>query len=242
MHSIYNFHFLDTISKQLSEKLQGLGVSKLHPESVVDLSGFQRLNNATQGVCLLHYAGSPVYLGKADDVGERLGQHLRKLLGRRNIDPEKIGYKCILLDRSMSTAANESILIEMFRKNHSGMWNGRGFGLKDPGKERDGTKPSWFDENHPIRLDLQVSGVAGAMSLQALCLTLKTQLPYVFRFDLEDRREDTIDTSSIDKTPMAMLDAIVRHLGPGWRGAVLSFGMVIYKNQKNYPYATVVEP
>jgi hypothetical protein len=41
---------------------------------------------------------------------------------------------------------------------------------------------------------------------------------------------------------MAMLEAIVRHLGPGWRGAVLSFGMVIYRNQKSYPYATLVEP
>ncbi len=242
MHSIYNFHFLDTISKQLNEELKALGESMLHPEAVAALSGYQRLNNAAQGVYVLYYAEAPVYLGKAEDVAERIGQHLRKLLGRRNIDPDQIGYKCILLDKSMSTAANESILIEMFRKDHSGMWNGKGFGPKDPGKERDGTKPSWFDENHPIRLDLPVGGIDEPMPLLALCLKLKAQLPYVFRFDLEDRGADVIDPSGIDKTPLAMLEAIVKHLGSGWRGAMLSFGMVIYKNQKAYPYATIVEP
>ncbi len=164
------------------------------------------------------------------------------MLGRQNIDPGKIGYKCILLDKSMSTAANESILIEMFRESHSGMWNGRGFGPKDPGKERDGTKPSWFDENHPIRLDVTISGVDEEMSLQTLCLKLKAQLPYVFRYDLESRGAEMIDASKVDKEPMAMLEAIVRHLGTGWRGAVLSFGLVLYKNQKSYPYAKIVEP
>ncbi len=93
-----------------------------------------------------------------------------------------------------------------------------------------------------IRLDIPISGVDGELSLLALSVKLKSQLPYVFRFDLEDRGSDIIDVSSVDKTPMAMLTAIVRHLGPGWRGAVLSFRMVIYRNQKNYPYATLVEP
>ena len=39
------------------------------------------------------------------------------------------------------------------------MWNGSGFGPKDPGKNRDTTEPGAFDRDHPIITDLQVQNV-----------------------------------------------------------------------------------
>ena len=242
MHELFNFHFLNTISKQLHEALESLTLTPLNTATLATLQTYQTANSAHQGVYLLHYDNQPVYLGKADNVAERLGQHLTKLLGRQHVNPTEICYKCILLDKSMSTAANEKVLIALFTNTHNGMWNGKGFGPKDPGQQRDTTTPSYFDSNYPIRLDINITDIEETETLGSLCQKMKSQLPWVFRYDLEQRASEEIDLQSVTKTPEPLLRAIVNKLGQGWRGAIISFGMVLYKNQKNYHFGTTVDP
>ena len=149
MHATYTFDFLTTVSNQLVESLDALVVTPL----AANLAALATLQNQTgflQGVYVIHEAALPKDPGKAGDVHDRLQQHLRKLSGRRNIVLADIGYKALLLNESMGTAANEEILIRLYQAKHDGMWNRSGFGPKDPGQERDTTAPSAFDRNHPI--------------------------------------------------------------------------------------------
>ncbi len=242
MHALYSFDFLDTISRQLREHLDALPVTQLNLGTLVDLEAFQGRHGRTQGVYVVHYSGEPKYVGKADNLASRLGQHFRKLTGRRNIDPALIGYKCLVLDGSMSTAANEKLLIAQYKQDFTEMWNGRGFGPNDPGKHRDTTKPSFFDGEFPIRLDIALDGIPDYPTLGELADAIKCQLPYVFRYDLESRAHETIDLTGVDRLPNRLLQAMVNQLGSGWRGAILSYGMVFYRNVKAYPYANEVDP
>ncbi len=242
MHTVYNFHFLETISQQLHAALAALPVTDLTPATLANLVAAQNQQHAAQGVYFLHLDGQPFYLGKADNVAARLAEHLEKLRGRQGIDPTLAGYKAILLDRSMSTAANEKILIQMFGPSHAGMWNGKGFGPKDPGQERDTTKPSKFDKQHPIRSDYPLTNIPDAITVAALFEALKAQLPYLFRYDLGTSTQGAVvlNLAGVPRTALGLLQAAMAGLEPGWRGAVLSYGMVVYKTDKTYRFASQV--
>jgi len=194
---------------------------------------------------MLIYNDEPKYIGKANNVKDRLSQHLTKLRGRQNIDLSILSYKTLVLDKSMSTAANEAILIGMFKEQYDGMWNGAGFGPKDPGKERDTTKPSKFDQQHPIIDDYEIDirlGTNGMIELRALLSAMKAQLPYVFRYEVPDNLLSKKLRVEGKHVACELLQAIVTCLGPGWRGAIISYGMVLYKSSKNYPHGIEVEP
>jgi len=246
LQALYIFDFLRTVSEQLKEKLESLTASPLDDAALRRLQDFQVESRSTQGVYLLIYDGQPRYIGKANNVKERLAQHLTKLRGRRHIDPDKLAYKVLILDQSMSTAANEDILIGLFRTQYADMWNGAGFGPKDPGKERDTTKPGKFDQQHPIIDDYPVEidlDLEGGIQLGRLLATMKSQLPYVFRYDVPASVQlSTIHLQCVNHVAHDLLQAIVTHLGDGWRGAVISYGMVLYKTSKHYPYGIEVDP
>jgi hypothetical protein len=237
MHVLYNFHFLNTVSIQLKELLDSTKVTLLNDRKLEDLDKFQNSNDSKQGVYLLHHKDEPVYLGKAENVADRLTQHLRKLRGRKNIQLKSIGYKAILLDKSMSTAANEDILIAMFQKTHEGMWNGKGFGPKDPGKERDTTAPSWFDKNYSIIPDYSVEGLAGNASVLEIAETMKLKLPYVFRYNIpQDVGDKQVNLVNVKMDAKSLLTVAVNALGAGWKGVILSYGMILYKTEQVYPH------
>lgn len=241
MHDLYNFHFLETISKQLVERLDGLALSVLDDTSIPELKVYQSVNHARQGVYVLHLDGSPVYLGKADDVAERLKQHRNKLSGRLNIVMEEIGYKALLLDRSMSTAANEDVLIAMFKTTHQGLWNGAGFGPKDPGKNRDATEPSTFDSKYPINSDFGLYEIDDDETISSLFAKMKRKLPFVFRFEpLGDLGDKHLDLKGVPRTAEALLRKSLSVFPPGWKGIVLSFGMVVYRTNNTYPHGVEI--
>jgi hypothetical protein len=243
VHATYTFDFLKTISEQLKESLDALDPTVLGDAALTSLSAFQSENNSKQGVYLLYYAGVPVYLGKANNLHERLRQHRRKLLGRQNIEADKIAYKALLLDKSMSTAANEDVLISLFSETHEDLWNGRGFGPKDPGKERDTTAPSWFDRSFPIIKNLPVEGLANSENLGRVLRTMKASLPFVFRFDVPaDQLAKTIDLTSVPRSADRLLQHVVNEMGGAWRGIIISYGMLLYDNDKKYPHGTVLIP
>lgn len=248
MHALYNFHFLNTVSQQLVAELEQLPVTLLDASHLNDLGSFQQERGAMQGVYVLHYDGKPVYLGKANNVRDRLDQHLRKLSGRQNIDLSKVGYKALLLDQSMSTAANESVLIRIFQQRHSEMWNSQGFGAKDPGRNRDNTVPNRFDSNYPIRADHPIHLTKNKMPVGQLLNTIKQQVPFVFRFNLEDKAgldvdlRDLLPNATGEVPAQELLQHAVSTLGAGWKAAILSHGMVLYRTNANYRYGREILP
>jgi hypothetical protein len=134
----------------------------------------------------------------------------------------------------------------MFKEQYANMWNGAGFGPKDPGQQRDTTKPGRFDQQHPIIEDYKVSintDQNGAIELRKLLLEIKSQLPYVFRFDVPDAElQSWIHIGDVEHVACDLLQAIVTHLGNGWRGAIISYGMVLYKTNKHYPHGLELDP
>lgn len=245
MHELYTFDFLSTVSKQLKDMLEGLAESALNTETLLNLQQYQQDCGTHQGVYVIHHNGVPVYVGKANNVSDRLTQHLTKLSGRRGIAPHAIGYKALLLDKSMGTAANEDLLITMFKAEHAEMWNGAGFGPKDPGKERDTTKPGKFDRNHPIIDDFPVELMEGfsSITLGTLLSTMKSQLPYVFRYDVpDDALAMEVAISPDSRAARHLLQVAVSALGEGWKGAIISYGMVLYKTTKHYPHGEELLP
>jgi hypothetical protein len=246
LQALYVFDFLRTVSLQLKDTLENLSPSRLNDVAIFDLQEFQFGARSSQGVYLIIYDGEPRYVGKANNVKDRLSQHLTKLRGRRNIDLEALSYKALLLDKSMSTAANEDLLIGMFKEQYPNMWNGAGFGPKDPGQQRDTTKPGKFDQQHPIIDDYKITVETdedGTIELGELLATMKSQLPYIFRYDVPavelPRR---IYLGYEERVACNLLQAVVTHLGIGWRGAIISYGMVLYKTNKHYPYGIEVNP
>lgn len=242
MHATYDFHFLNTVSQQLIAKLNDLPITALDTASLYALDAFQISENAKQGVYLLHYNGAPVYLGKADNVRARLAKHLNKLTGRQNVSLALVGYKALLLDKSMSTAANEDVLIGIFQQTHKGMWNGEGFGPNDPGKRRDDTKPGAFDLAFPIKDSLLVDFPNNLTTVGILLREMKKQLPYVLRYEIRGQELVPIDLTKVPRTARGLLQAVVCQLGAGWKGAILSYGMVLYRTDTSYVFGEELLP
>lgn len=231
----YSFNFLATISEQLVRRLDRLPASKLDAANIHELSGFQKELERKQGVYVIQLDGNPVYLGKANDVAERLSQHLKKLSGRLNLNMNGLAFKALLLDESMSTAANEELLIGEYSRRHQGMWNGQGFGSKDPGRNRDRTEPGAFDKAYPIRRDHPVE-CEDELSIEALLSTLKAQLPYLFRYgDLpQGVAQIILDLKHVPRTAESVVKAAVQYLPPNWHAAILSYGIVVYEGLDSY--------
>jgi hypothetical protein len=130
-----------------------------------------------------------------------------KLSGRRNINLADIGYKAMLLDNSMSRATNEELLIRLFAAQHAGMSNGKGFGPRDPGKERDTTASSDFDRDHPIVTDIAVEGVNHNEMIGTLFRKMKNGLPCVFRYQIGTARTTPVDLTGVPRNAEASLRA-----------------------------------
>lgn len=244
MHALYNFHFLDTVSQQLHEQLSCMTSTPLTTQTLSMLASFQQANNAVQGVYVLHHHGKPVYVGKASNMRARLQKHMKKISGRHGISLADISYKALLLDKSMSTAANETVLLGLFQKTYTGMWNNGGFGPNDPGQQRDTTEPGDFDSKYPIQEKWPIFLPSPQTTVGELLRDMKTQLPYVFRYQNLSATEASIpiNVATISPEADALFEAVIRALGVGWKGAILSYGMVLYKNNKAYPFASKVIP
>ncbi|MCL1561532.1 hypothetical protein [Xanthomonas nasturtii] len=232
----YNFHFLDTVSKQLVDELKQLDVTQLDATSLSDLENFQGAINSTQGIYLLHLALEPVYLGKSGNVRERLSQHLNKLTGRKGINILDVGFKALLLDKSMSTAANEDILIAFFQKDYKGLWNNKGIGPKDPGKQRDTTRPSFFDRTYPVNEEFPVNLPGNQTTIGLLFKAMKQSLPYVFRYQKlpNNIANQPLDLTTVDRNAFSLLSHALGEFPAGWHAAIVGFGIVLYKGSKAY--------
>lgn len=64
-------------------------------------SGTLEKLGAEQGVYLLYLDSEVVYVGKANNLRNRLSQHHAKFGGRKNIDLDDMGFKCLYVHRNL---------------------------------------------------------------------------------------------------------------------------------------------
>lgn len=174
-----------------------------------------------------------VYVGKADkSLPARLRNHLRKISGRRNISLEEMAFSCLYVAEDFSALAPEQLLITHHKGQGDIPWNNNGFGNKDPGRQRDSTvlKRNHFDVLFPIDLDRPVEGLqAGETTLYALLETIKTGLPYNFRYgkaaEFKTRRAHVpVDGMTADE----VFRLISAEIPAKWQVAVLMGYVIMY--------------
>jgi hypothetical protein len=133
------FEFDKAFTHQLIQKFEA---SPAHPLS-------EDLAPPSKGVYALYRRGRIVYAGKALDttLRRRLGEHTRKIAGRRNIQLREITCRFLVIDSDWFVRAGEHALIE----SYDPAWNLSGFGSHVPGRGRPGIKRSRWDTEFPPR-------------------------------------------------------------------------------------------
>lgn len=208
-----------------------------------------------QGVYKLHHRGALVYVGKADSLRKRLGEHRHKISGRQHIDVADMGFKCLFVHPNWTTLAPEDSLIKHYRKAREGecAWNGNGFGPHDPGRERETTNkpPDGFDAQYPIRQDWKCDWIkAGEWNVAELLKAIKGELPYLLRFQTvsqgsqkphADYKDLVLNVPHDDMTARDLLRSIAEAL-PGWQATAFPSHMILYKEHRSYTHGQVIWP
>jgi hypothetical protein len=244
----FEIDIISALSSQLVEAFSRLDIGSLSGEQLESLP-------KGQGVYKLFHGGALVYVGKADQLKRRLGEHRFKISGRHNIDLAKIGFKCLFIHRNWTALAPEDSLIRHYRAAGEGdcAWNGNGFGPHDPGRDRESTdkRPDGFDSQYPIRTDWICGGVEpGVHNAFALLKQIKSELPYLLRFqtagkksvkphpDYENLRV-TVKQSRM--TAEDLLRTIAQSL-PGWQATAFPSHLILYKEGRQYMHGRVIWP
>ncbi|WP_295447291.1 GIY-YIG nuclease family protein [uncultured Pseudophaeobacter sp.] len=208
-----------------------------------------------QGVYALYLKpdNSLVYIGKTDSeagLRNRLTRHAKKIVGRRNIDPNDVAFKAIRL--FVFTAMDlETALIQHFGGVGSVAWNNSGFGSNDPGRKRDTSayKEDHFDTKYPIDLDAEfVVFEPGKYPVADIMQRLKDGLPYTLRFQRPGRTSFHDDFSSTfvtitqpGSTVREVLALCGNSLPEGWHITALPSHIISYKQDRNvYEYGQVI--
>lgn len=206
------------------------------------------------GVYQLFLERELVYVGKADrNVRKRLKDHLWKLSGRLNLNPDDLGFKALYIHRNWAPSVHESILINEYRRRGESEWNASGFGNNDPGRRRDhtDTESSHFDSRFPIDPDYAPGNVDGrAYKALELLLLLKKELPYIFRFETRNRKNyragspkyNTLDVTIArdGMTTRHLLQQVVEAFPVGWQATFLPGRLILYEESVEYPHAIAV--
>ncbi len=243
MFDYFRFSLPRAVTEQLVERLGQLDSSPLTDDALTKLFVFQSDNKMAQGVYVIYQGSAAVYAGKADGLAERLGEHLWKLCGRQGINLAKVGFKALLLDENWSTSANEDLLIEHFKTKNECKWNGCGFGPKDPGKNRDGGEPNWFDNTFPVREDYPIKDIVDGMTAGELLAEIKDQVPYLFRYELPAQAAKTaIHLSGVPRSTKDLAIAATKSLGAGWQLMLFKNGFTLYHTNKTYAHGTQLLP
>lgn len=241
MFELFKFRLPVAVTGQLIEKLEGLKPSLLTTEALVQLKRFVIENDMKSGVYVLYLDAKAVYAGKAEDVVDRLRQHLRKLSGRKGIASHSVSYKALVLDENWSTSANENLLIDHFRGRGECEWNGAGFGPKDVGVNRDDYQPNRFDSQFPINTDIVIQGLEDRATLGGILKAMKKQLPYLLRYKLDaDNLKSEVSLNGIPRTATSLAELIAKNLGPEYQFVIFASHMTLYKSAEKYEYGVVL--
>lgn len=208
-----------------------------------------------QGVYQLFFDDELVYIGKTDakaGLRKRLDRHCSKIQHRIALDPNRVSFKAVRI--YVFTAVDlETQLLAHYGSYAKVRWNGSGFGSNDPGRKRDTTtyKDDHFDTlfpiniDRPLDLDLPTSDTAAT-----LLAALKTELPYVFRYEGASPRsrhphpdlEGTTVSVSAPPTPTTrqVVELVVGQLPTGWLATQLPSHVILYKEDRSYPQGMII--
>lgn len=236
--------------RELTTVLESLAPAPLTAEAAAALPKHQ-------GVYQLLLMGDDgpevIYIGKTDAASglrERLQKHHKKIQHRHGLDPERVLFRAVRV--FVFTAVDlEALLIGAEKRRAKALWNGSGFGAKDPGKERDTTryKPEHFDTWYPIDIDRPLGdGFPTEGAAATLIQTLKRQLPYVFRVQGSDQgsgpHRDLLERAVTLRGPLtarAVLGQILDQLPAGWHATKLPSHVIMYKNDdRKFPSGELI--
>jgi hypothetical protein len=183
------------------------------------------------------------YVGKADEpLPERLGNHLYKLSGREGISIDEMSFKCLFVEEDLSSVSPEKMLIKEHLKTGKIVWNNRGFGNNDPGRNRDRTtiKSTHFDLEFPIDLSREVKGLTpGVQPLHDVLWEIKRGIPFNFRFKHSAAFKELMVT--VPEGAMTVDEAfrfIAQHLPEKWQICALLGWVIMYDDSPStYPSA-----
>lgn len=228
-HAEFKLSITKALGDQLAEDLQALTPAPLTEEEIKRLP-------PTTGVYQLYRYGELVYIGKAEvTLAQRLRKHLRKLSGRVGVHLEEISFTALSVAEDFSAVAPEKLLIDKHQGDGEAPWNYNGFGINDPGRERDTTvfNPGHFDQMYPANLDWVIEDIPpGGCNLKDLLKIMKDSLPYTFRYARKQHEKTyaAIDVE-LSVTEMAADDLfrLVSSLLPEpWQITVLPGYVVMY--------------
>ena len=188
-----------------------------------------------------------MYVGKTNkSLSGRLSNHLRKLSGRVDMDPTRIGFICLYVDEDLDAASPEKLLIKKYKTVDEAPWNTMGFGNKDPGRNRDRTlvKAGHFDAKYPIDLDRTVHDLdLDEQSVGNLLKDVKAKLPYNLRFETKKKiKSELVDTritvTSAQLSARDIMKLVIAALPAGWQATALPGYLILYRETANYRSAT----
>ncbi|NGO70636.1 GIY-YIG nuclease family protein [Streptomyces boncukensis] len=228
----FKLSITQALGDQLAEHLADLTRAPLTQENLDKLPSLK-------GVYQLYRHDELVYIGKADQsLPQRLTRHLNKLRGRENTDIEHITFTALSVDEDFNAVTPEELLIKKHQGAGDAPWNENGFGINDPGQNRDTTffAPDHFDHLYPARLDWVIDGLpVGNVDLKTLLHIGKTNLPYTFRYaHYRDKNkvkfyadfEVTLETSAM--TADEFFHLVSAQLPSPWQIMVLPGYVVMY--------------
>jgi hypothetical protein len=198
------------------------------------------------GVYQLYKDHELVYIGKADrSLVDRVGNHRRKISGRLGITLDQMTFTGIYVDEDLSAVAPETLLINRHRGQGRVPWNFNGFGNKDPGRERDTSKveAAHFDSQYPANLDYICSSIhQGSHIVGNLLAALKTELPYVLRFQDGNKRGavqpseywiTAVMVGAGNPTADSLFELLAAAM-PGWQITALPGYVIMYRESRRY--------
>lgn len=247
-HANFEIDIVSALSGQLISAFADLGTGELSPAALSTLP-------PGQGVYQLHYQGSLAYVGKANDLPARLGEHCEKIKGRLNIDVEDVAFKCLYVHPNWTALAPEASLIRYYSRHGLGEcpWNGNGFGPHDPGRDRETTDkpPDGFDARYPINRKWTCDWIeAGTHEVFPLLRIFKSGLPWLLRFQMAGKksRDPHPDYRGVQvlvpQTGMPAEELLKRvaQVLPNWQATVFCSHMILYRENRDYPHGDVIWP
>ena len=237
----FTFDLTGALAQQLEAALPGLTQAPLTLDALEDVE-------TAPGIYQLYLRAELVYIGKADkSLRGRLTDHHRKISGRLNITIEDMSFTGLYLEGTWIPVGPEQILINR-RKRIVGaepFWNTNGFGMNDPGKERDTTnfKEDHFDVMYPADLDYVIESLEeGVYPVNQLLPVFKNSLPYVFRYENQwakhpDYLVSHVPIAQTGRSAVQVFDALINALPSGWQITALPGYVIMYKNVRPYPSA-----
>jgi len=168
---VFRFEFGPAILAQVLEKISSLPISRLTDvakESAAVYPGFYQLFRK----------GESVYVGRTiRPVGQRLGEHARKLRGR--VPLTEMGARFLFVEDLSLVGLSEDAMIAYFHPLGLDPWGKMGFGSKATGFGRAGQESDWHDAFHADLSIMVQAGHSQPRTLRQLIASIAKGAPLV---------------------------------------------------------------